>query len=110
MYNETISEVFPALVGNEKGLFTSDAIAYENKLWIVPEWLDNYPQIGLTTPKRIICIEYLKHQKWQGKIVLSNPIPSDIIEGISDEGYTIQHLPPYFLSRPGNKPIENNVN
>lgn len=42
-----------------EGIFSIDTIEYEDKLWLVPEWIDGVPEKGYSKPARIICLEYM---------------------------------------------------
>src|SRR6476660_1293076 len=42
-----------------------DAIKYDGKLWLVPQWLDE-PGSGTTKPRRIIRIDSLPHEPIDG--------------------------------------------
>ena len=46
---------------------TVDTIDYENKWWLVVDWLDNTLE-KWSTPKRIICIDSFPHQKYEDSV------------------------------------------
>src|SRR4030042_3567666 len=61
-----------------------DTIEFENKLWLVPEWLEN-ATTGKMQPLRIIRLDCLPHQKIQNStpadFVLNTPIPKCVFGG-----------------------------
>jgi hypothetical protein len=62
-----------------------DAIEFEGKLWLVPEWLEG-PTEGTRRPTRIICLTGLPMQTAGPKYpmidwFLSVPLHSDILGG-----------------------------
>lgn len=64
---------------NEEGepiVFTIDTIEFEGKLWLVPEWIEK-PLEGWKSPKRIILLDALPHQK----VPPGSPIPADFVLG-----------------------------
>jgi len=69
---------------NEGEIVQCDTIEYEGKFWLVGEWLDS-PELGVTKPKRLICLETLPHQKTigskHGDFVLNHPIPREVFDG-----------------------------
>lgn len=59
-----------------------DVIKFENKFWLVPNWLED--DLGLVkTPSRLICISTLEHQKLQnpklGDFLVKVPIPRNVL-------------------------------
>lgn len=67
-------------------LFISDAILYEGKLWLVPEWLTG-PSEGTQRPARIICLADLPlaapSPQYRDRVdmALSTPLSREILEG-----------------------------
>jgi hypothetical protein len=43
-------------------IYQIDVIEHDNKLWLVPQWLD-IPAAGVSKPARIIWMDTLPHQK-----------------------------------------------
>jgi hypothetical protein len=71
------------LIEGDDGLYEQDAIEYQGKIWLVPEWLDS-PVLGYRIPARIISLETLRHQPmqgWSAEFVINDPLPIDVIEG-----------------------------
>jgi hypothetical protein len=78
--------VFKAMVGTDQGsMLQVDAIEFENKLWLVPHWLEA-PAQGIRMPRRIIRFDNLPHQDLRGKnasfgdFVLSYGIPKALLD------------------------------
>ena len=70
-------------IENDSSIYSVDTIEYEEKLWLVPSWLE---AIGKSQkkPERIICLTYLGFQKtkFQGfDYLLNNPMPKDVLFG-----------------------------
>lgn len=66
-----------------------DTIKFNGKFWLVPRWIDNLTE-GTRTPLRIICLDYLPHEKLDDfgdvDFALNSPIPICIFDGeIPDE-------------------------
>ncbi len=60
-----------------------DAIEYDGKIWLVPEWLDKLGE-GWSMPVRIICLDTLQHQRIASgnpDFVVNNPIPKSVLDG-----------------------------
>jgi len=65
-----------------------DTILYEDKLWLVPEWLSP-PDGGWQTPKRIVCIHDLQYQdmsdsEMPADYLLTYPVPKSVLDGETD--------------------------
>jgi|SRR6266404_2171903 len=67
-------------------LLLGDIIEYEQKLWLVPEWLAG-PTAGTESPARIICLDGMplskagpQHQD-RADWILATPLSTDILEG-----------------------------
>jgi hypothetical protein len=74
-----------ALEGDNSGsIYQMDTIEWQGKNWLVPQWLEA-PQLGYSIPARIICLDYLPHQKTAGgnfgDFVLNQPLPKAMFEG-----------------------------
>jgi len=64
-------------------LFAADLIRHEGKLWIVPTWLEN-PTEGYKVPERIICLDMIRHQRWDAppvSSVVNEQIPKAVMYG-----------------------------
>jgi hypothetical protein len=93
----------------EKGsIYKCDAIEYEGKIWLVPQWRAR-PRAGWQTPERIICLDNLPHQKMPpgsnfGDFVLNGSIPTAVLEGRAQapeaSGYEIVESPNIQVSIP----------
>jgi hypothetical protein len=62
-----------------------DAIKYDGKLWLVPQWLDE-PGRGTTKPRRMIRIDSLPHQPMTNPafgldFILNGPLPKAVLDG-----------------------------
>lgn len=71
-----------------------DVIEYDNKLWLVPEWLD-YTDAKVTMPARIVCLDLLRHERPPSDdqdIVVSDPIPKSVFDGHVPPGIENQYL------------------
>jgi len=80
----------------------ADTIEYDNKLWLVPTWLDSQSQ-GFAMPERIIRLDSLRPhpQIVGGKLsyLLQHSIPRRVLEGKclpEDKLYEILEAP-YIL-------------
>ena len=73
-----------AIAGGDGSLFKADVIKYQKRLWLVPTWTEN-PTEGYKTPERIVCLDFLKHQKAQNfgdaDFVVNDPIPKAVLYG-----------------------------
>jgi hypothetical protein len=88
-------------------IYKCDAIEYEGKMWLVPEWLD-VPARGVTKPRRIIRMDLLPHQKMSNPgygmdYVLNGYMPKDVLEGKAspqqERQYEIVELPEIELPK-----------
>ena len=64
-------------------LYKVDTIRFEEKLWLVPEWLDN-PKAGWRTPVRIICLDGLPYEttpRGPTDFVLTTGMSKPVFEG-----------------------------
>jgi hypothetical protein len=82
---EAAIKIFIFIVGNtEDGkIYKVDAIEYEQKLWLVPRWLDA-PARGVTMPARLIRMDTLPYQKmthssYGADFVLNVPVPKVLL-------------------------------
>jgi hypothetical protein len=65
--------------------FIGDAISYEGKTWLVPEWLQG-PTAGTRCPARIVCLDGLPQRKPSPQeaacdLVLEAPLKKDVLDG-----------------------------
>lgn len=77
--------ILKVLVGAGYGLHMADAIEYQGGVWLVSKWLKD-EVTGRMKPERIIRIDTLKHQRSNfagASIVLSQPLPEDVLSGAS---------------------------
>ena len=81
-------KIFKTLVPIENGIFSFDTIEYEDKLWLVPEWLDGTPKKGYSKPARIICMSSLEQSGSfeENDYVLKHPIPKAVLDGNVPKG------------------------
>ena len=65
-------------------IFSCDTIEMDGKFWLVPDWIENYAT-RKSKPIRIICLDYLPHQKTgadeMADFVLNVPIPKCVFDG-----------------------------
>ena len=57
-----------------------DTIEYEGGKWLVTSWIDN-PSKRETRPLRIIRVDQLGLQEFQGRFVLNYPMPKAVFDG-----------------------------
>ncbi|MDX2275012.1 MAG: hypothetical protein NW206_06130 [Hyphomonadaceae bacterium] len=79
-----IFKVTMRVADDPDGVYDQDAIEYEGKLWLVPEWSDS-PVLGYRIPTRIISMETLNYQRWETlgivEYVIDDPMPIAVLEG-----------------------------
>jgi hypothetical protein len=92
-----------------------DAIKYDGKLWLVPQWLDE-PGRGTTKPRRIIRIDSLPHESMTNPafgldFILSEPLPKAVLDGVvtpeQAAQYEIVELPEIEISMPQSSAKQN---
>jgi hypothetical protein len=85
-----------------------DAIKYDGKLWLVPQWLDE-PGRGTTKPRRMIRIDSLPHQPMTNPafgldFILNGPLPKAVLDGAATPEqaaqYEIVELPEIEIPMP----------
>ena len=85
-----------------------DAIKYDGKLWLVPQWLDE-PSRGTTKPRRMIRIDSLPHQPMTNPafgldFILNGPLPKAVLDGAATPEqaaqYEIVELPEIEIPMP----------
>jgi hypothetical protein len=62
---------------------TMTVIEYDEKNWLVPEWLD-YKDAKVTMPARIVCLDLIPHERSPStdhQFVVSGPVPRSVCEG-----------------------------
>ena len=72
-----------------------DAIKYDGKLWLVPQWLEE-PGRGTTKPRRIIRINSLPHQPMTNPafgldFILNGPLPKAVLDGVATPEQAAQY-------------------
>jgi hypothetical protein len=103
-------------VGSGGGaILECDAIRYDGKLWLVPEWLDE-PSSGTTKPRRMIRIDTLPHQPMANpaygmEFILNGPLPKAVLDGVAEPEqaaqYEIVELPEIEIPMP-QRPAQQN--
>ena len=92
-----------------------DAIKYDGKLWLVPQWLDE-PGRGTTKPRRMIRIDSLPHQPMTNPafgldFILNGPLPKAVLDGAATPEqaaqYEIVELPEIEISMPQSPAKQN---
>ena len=86
------TKIYQTLIFYEGGkgeIFCIDTIEYDEKMWLVPGWLEA-PSEGWKTPVRITLLDSLDHQTapadFEADFVLKLPIPKDVFEGRIPKG------------------------
>jgi hypothetical protein len=104
MANKTATDTFEKrtiLVLRDDGeLFVADAIDYEGKLWLVPEWIPG-PEIRCERPTRLICLDDLQvieaDSRYQADLELVRPLPKSFLDGREVmEGVSVINRPDIF--------------
>jgi hypothetical protein len=80
-----VSVLITIVLCEEDGaLLACDTIEHENKLWLVPEWIEG-PIPGTESPSRIICLEGLALVKpdarYQADWALQQPMSRAVLAG-----------------------------
>jgi hypothetical protein len=81
---------FSVLIVSGPNVLTSDGIAHEGKLWIVPKWL--VFEDGTTRPEIMIRFDNLQHQNRSlglREYTINDPIPKSVLDGSPSEGFEI---------------------
>ena len=109
-------EVLKVGIGSGGGAIQErDAIKYDGKLWLVPQWLDE-PGSGTTKPRRIIRIDSLPHEPMTNPafgldFILSGPLPKAVLDGVATPEqaaqYEIVELPEVEISMPQSPAKQN---
>ena len=81
-------------------LFVADAIDYEGKLWLVPEWIPG-PELRCERPTRLICLDDLQvveaDSRHQADLELVRPLPKSFLDGREVmEGVSVINRPDIF--------------
>jgi hypothetical protein len=89
-------------------IFAVYGVAFEGKLWIVPEWHEP-PGEDWRTPERMICFDDLPHQSFPPNnpigvdFAINTAIPKEILDGSDPaphaSGYVVIHRPPLRFAR-----------
>lgn len=80
------------IVGRE-GVHEMDALVLGDELWLVPEWIDNYPMVGFSRPARMIRATLLPRSGSPHEPVIDAAIPSGVFFGKPGKGFEVQFLP-----------------
>jgi hypothetical protein len=91
--------IFKAVISRKEdnAQFLVDIVEYDDRLWIVPAWLEG--TIGGTiVPARIICVDGMLMEKAPANsgadYFLSNPLPTALLEGRGvEQGYVVVEKP-----------------
>ena len=108
--NEADMTIFKATVAFGGNLMRCDAIAYDAKLWLVPNWLDTQDGIW-TMPTRIIRFDNLDYSDARGTslgdYVVSNSMPKELFGARTPtppiDGYEYLELPNIRIARSDRK-------
>lgn len=88
--------IMKAQVASGCKILKLDAIEFDKKLWLVPEWYVNVEK-RVTSPVRIIRFDNLGHQKLEGhpnfQFSLVKPIPESVLDGKTTDGYEVHEVP-----------------
>lgn len=99
------SPIFKTLVMTDAvpgHLLLCDTILWDERYWIVPEWLEDQTT-GKRQPERIILLDNLKHTVAapgsEHHFLLNDPIPKHVFSGQPQGGtsYLVIICPPIFL-------------
>jgi len=80
------------IVGCE-GVHEMDALVLDDELWLVPEWIDNYPTVGFSRPARMIRATLLPRSGSLDEPVIDTAIPKAVFFGKPGKGFEVQFLP-----------------
>ena len=93
--------VLSAFVLLEDGIYEMDCAHIDGELWLVPEWIDNIPRPGLSTPARAIRATFLPQSKGpDGRIYLCDPIPTAVLEGQEAGQYEVVDALDWYVELP----------
>ena len=85
--------LFIVAVMCENSVLNVDGLRHENKLWLVPRWLD-YPLEKMSKPERMIRFDTLPFQEMQGNslhdFLLQQPIPKAVLDCETTEGFEVR--------------------
>jgi len=70
-----------------------DALVLDDELWLVPEWIDNYPTVGFSRPARMIRATLLPRSGSLDEPVIDTAIPKAVFFGKPGKGFEVQFLP-----------------
>jgi hypothetical protein len=103
------TEIFKTVIAFCSPLVLGDAIQYQGKFWLVPEWLVS-PDGQWRKPKRIISLENLEHQDLRklrlrpADLAINESIPKDVLDGKiaghPHSKYVVVELPPFRIRKP----------
>lgn len=89
---ENMKTIFVVAVMCENSVLNVDGMLYENKLWLVPKWLD-YPLEKMSKPERMIRFDVLPFDQLQENslhdFLLQEPIPKAVLDGETTDGFEV---------------------
>lgn len=111
MAEKETKQIFKTMVPTDSGTIEKvDTIEHENKMWLVPNWLDQ-PGLKLTRPNRLILLDSLPHEKAQiagCQYVLNTPLPKELFEMSplteKAKGFVVVDLPDFWFELPSEEP------
>lgn len=84
--------LFVVAVMCENSVLNVDGMSYENKLWLVPKWLD-YPLEKMSKPERMIRFDNLPFDQLEANslhdFLLQEPIPKAVLDGETTAGFEV---------------------
>ncbi len=90
-----VEKILQAMIFSGSKLIQCDAIEFERKLWLVPEWCDNEVE-KKTWPARLIRFDNLPHQRSEGgqaDYMVNTPIPEEVLSGKTSKGFEVLQNP-----------------
>lgn len=70
-----------------------DALVLGEELWLVPEWIDNYPTVGFSRPARMVRVTLLPRSGSLDAPIIDAAIPRPVLFGKPCRGFDVQFLP-----------------
>ena len=99
--------ILKTMIAVEAKILVCDTIRYEDKLWLVPLWLENKVE-GLKMPARIIRIDTRNYRKlpvgsgYRTDFVLNDSLPKSLlnchVQPPTDFGYEFVDDPEIYVS------------
>ncbi len=98
-------KLLKATVAHEDGLYEYDCLQIDGDLWLVPEWLDDTPDQGKSSPARALRATLLPHSWGFGnRPVLRDPIPKAVLDGTEQGQYEVVVGPHWYVETDYLKP------